>query len=121
MDRRLVLRAILVAGLLALTLFIGTVGFRIIEGYSLFEAFYMTLITITTVGDQQLRPLSQAGRVFNSVLILFGVSAFAFAFRAILHTIIQMELGHRSNKPSTNPRIQKLKHISTVSHSPPDA
>ncbi len=58
MDRRLVRRVVLVAGLLALILFVGTVGFRIIEGYSLFEAFYMTLITITTVGYQELRPIT---------------------------------------------------------------
>src|SRR5258708_35705906 len=97
MDRRLVRRVILVAGLLALTLFIGTVGFRIIEGYSLFEAFYMTLITITTVGYQELRPLSQACRIFNSVLILFCATAVSFSFGAITQTIIQMGLGDRFN------------------------
>ncbi|HLJ16898.1 MAG TPA: hypothetical protein VKV15_20560 [Bryobacteraceae bacterium] len=46
MDRRLVRRIVFVAGLLALTLLIGTVGFRLIEGYSLFDAYYMTLTTI---------------------------------------------------------------------------
>src|ERR1700730_258555 len=101
MDRRLVRRTTLVVGLMALILFVGTVGFRIIEGYSLFDAFYMTLITITTVGYQELRPLSHAGRIFNSFLILFGVSAAAFVFGAITQTIIEMELGDLFNKRRT--------------------
>jgi len=49
-DHRLLRRAIFVAALLALMLCIGTVGFVILEGYPVFDAFYMTLITITTVG-----------------------------------------------------------------------
>jgi voltage-gated potassium channel len=44
--------------------------FRLIEDYPLFDAFYMTLITITTVGYQESHPLSDAGQVFNSFLIL---------------------------------------------------
>ncbi|HEX3373072.1 MAG TPA: ion channel, partial [Edaphobacter sp.] len=57
MPRRLVRRFIFIAGLLGFTLLIGTVGFRLIEGYSWFEGFYMTLTTITTVGYQEMRPL----------------------------------------------------------------
>ena len=110
MDRRLVRRVVLVAGLLALILFVGTVGFRIVEGYPLFDAFYMTLITITTVGYQELRPLSQAGRIFNSFLILFGVGTVAFAFGAITQTIIEMELGDRFNKRRTKRMIESLEN-----------
>jgi len=108
MDRRLIRRIVLVAGLMALVLLIGTIGFAIIEGYSLFDAFYMTLITITTVGYQELKPLSQVGRIFNSFLILFGVSIVAFAFGAITQTIIEMELGDRLNKRRTKRMIDSL-------------
>jgi voltage-gated potassium channel len=52
----------------------------------------MTLITITTVGYQEVRPLSHAGRVFNSFLIFFGVSAMLFAVGAMTQTIIELEL-----------------------------
>ncbi|MGA2267765.1 MAG: potassium channel family protein [Bryobacteraceae bacterium] len=44
------------------TLLIGTVGFTLIDGYPPFDAFYMTLITMTTVGYGEIHPLSQAGR-----------------------------------------------------------
>src|SRR6476469_1904432 len=83
MDRRVVRRIVLIAVLITVTICIGTIGFRLIEGYSLFDAFYMTLITVTTVGYQELRPLTAKGRMFNSFLILFGVSAMFFAVGAM--------------------------------------
>ena len=93
MKRPLARRAILVAAALVLALCIGTAGFRLIDPrYSLFDAFYMTVTTITTVGYQELHPLSHAGRVFNSFLILFGVSAMFFAVGAVTQTIIELSL-----------------------------
>jgi voltage-gated potassium channel len=75
MRRRLISRILAIAGLLGIILIAGTIGFALIEGYSWFDAFYMTLTTITTVGYQEIQHLSRAGRIFNSFLILFGVSA----------------------------------------------
>lgn len=108
MYRRLVRRVVFVAGLLLLTLMAGTLGFRIIEGYPLFDAFYMTLITITTVGYDEIHPLSQAGRIFNSILILFGVSAMFFSVGAITQTIIEMELQNPLHKRRHKRMIDKM-------------
>jgi voltage-gated potassium channel len=91
-DSRIVRRILLIAALIAFTMAIGTVGFRVIEGYSLFDSFYMTLITITTVGYQEIHPLSHAGRTFNSFLILFGVTAMFVAVGAMTQTIIELQL-----------------------------
>jgi voltage-gated potassium channel len=110
MDRRLARRVAFVAGLLLLTLCIGTAGFRFIEGYALFDAFYETLTTITTVGLEQIRPLSHAGRVFNSFLILFGVIAMFLSVGAITQTIIDMELRDPLNKRRTKRMIDKLQN-----------
>ena len=71
---------------------VGTAGFVLIEKYSWFDAFYMTLTTITTVGYQELRPLSRSGRIFNSFLIFFGVGAMFLAIGAMTQTIIELEL-----------------------------
>jgi voltage-gated potassium channel len=79
MASRLVRRVFLTAGLLCVTLLAGTAGFVLIEGYTWFDAFYIPLTTITTVGYQEARPLSHSGRIFNSFLILFGVSAMFLA------------------------------------------
>jgi voltage-gated potassium channel len=98
MDARLLRRAVLIASLLGLTVCLGTFGFQIIEGYSFFDAFYMTVTTITTVGYQELKPLSVPGRVFNSFLILFGVTAMFFCVGAMTQTIIELEFQDRFGK-----------------------
>jgi voltage-gated potassium channel len=92
MNRRLVRRIVLITGLLGLILVAGTIGFVWIEAYPWFDAFYMTITTITTVGYQELRPLSRLGRIFNSFLIFFGVIAMFLAVGAMTQTIIELEL-----------------------------
>ena len=51
----------------------GTLGYMLIEGVGLEEAFYMTTITVTTIGFSEVFPLSHAGRVFTIVLAFAGV------------------------------------------------
>ena len=67
-------RLLLIAVAVATTLAGGTLGFVLIEHYPVFDAFYMTLTTVTTVGYGEIHTLSRAGRVFNSFLIFFGVA-----------------------------------------------
>jgi len=109
MDRRIARRVILIAGLIVFTLSIGTLGFRFLEDYPLFDAFYMTLITITTVGYQEIRPLSQAGRVFNSFLIFFGVTAMFVAVGAMTQTIIELQLQDRYGERRKKRAIMRMK------------
>lgn len=108
MDRRLVRRTFFVFGIILITLCIGTIGFSRIEGWGLFDAFYMTLTTITTVGYQEVHPLDQSGRVFNSFIIFFGVSAMFFAVGAMTQTIIELELAGRYGKRKKNRMISQL-------------
>jgi voltage-gated potassium channel len=110
MSSRLVRRVLLIVGLLCVTLLIGTVGFVVIEHYSWFEGFYMTLNTVTTIGYQELRPLSHAGRVFNSFLILFGVSALFVSFGAMTQTVIELELQDRYGKRRKKHMIDQLRN-----------
>jgi voltage-gated potassium channel len=91
-----------------LTLTAGTIGFTLIEGYPPFDAFYMTLTTITTVGYTEIRHLSQAGRVFNSFLIVFGVTTMFFAIGAMTQSVIALELGEFFGKRRTKRMIDKL-------------
>src|SRR5262245_11611620 len=85
-------RMLVIGSALALTLTIGTIGFVLIEDYPVFEAFYMTLTTVTTVGYGEIRTLSHAGRVFNSFLIFFGVTTIFLAVGAMTQTAIELEL-----------------------------
>ena len=108
MPKRLVRRILLTAGLLCIALIGGTTGFVLIDGYSWFDAFYMTLTTITTVGYQELRPLSRSGRIFNSFLIFFGVSAMFVAVGAMTQTVIELELEDRYGKRRKRRMISSL-------------
>jgi voltage-gated potassium channel len=89
------------------TLTIGTVGFSLIGGYSPFDAFYLTLTTMTTVGYGD--RFSHAGRVFNTFLILFGVTTIFIAIGAMTQTIIEFELGDALGKRRNKRMIDKLK------------
>jgi voltage-gated potassium channel len=108
-DRQLASRIALIAGLLAIALAGGTVGFVVIEGYSWQDAFYMTLITITTVGYAEVHPLSPAGRLFNSALILYGVSAMFFSVGAITQTVIELQLHDRLGERRRKRAIMRLR------------
>lgn len=56
---------------------IGTFGYVAIEGWSIFDAFYMTAISITTVGFGETKPLSEVGKIFTILIIFLGLGAAA--------------------------------------------
>ena len=86
----------------------GTTGFVVVEGYSWFDAFYMTLITISTVGYAEVHPLSHAGRIFNSFLIFFGVIIMLLAVGGMTQVIIELELNQYFQKRRSKKMIESL-------------
>src|SRR6266404_2122420 len=105
-------RLTFIAVAMIVTLAFGTAGFVLIEHYPPFDAFYMTLTTITTVGYGEIRTLSHAGRVFNSFLILFGVVVMFLAIGAMTQTVIELELNQFFGKRRIKNMIEKLEdHI----------
>lgn len=86
-------RAIRIAFLLIfLVISTGTVGYYTIEHYPLADAFYMTMITIGTVGFMEVHPLSNEGRLFTSILILLSFGTFAYGLSAITSAIVEGQL-----------------------------
>jgi voltage-gated potassium channel len=85
-------RLAFIAGLLAAALLIGTVGYYLIEGWSLFDSLYMALITLTTVGYGEVHPLSFRGRVFTSFLMLIGVTTVFVSIAVIGDTLLRLEM-----------------------------
>lgn len=72
---------------------IGTVGYEVIdERYSLLDSVYMTLITITTVGYQEVHPLSGSGRIFTMLLLLGGVLTFFWAAGEVVQVVVSGQL-----------------------------
>ncbi|MCF8371763.1 MAG: potassium channel family protein [Bacteroidales bacterium] len=63
--------------LLGLVVTIGEMGFVFIEGFTFIEAFFMTIITISTVGFKEVRPLSETGQIFTSFQLFLMNLTFA--------------------------------------------
>ena len=106
--RRYRTRLILISAALIVILAGGTLGFVFIEGYPPFDAFYMTLITVSTVGYGEVHPLSHAGRVFNSFLIFFGVTIMLLAVGGMTQVIIELELNQYFEKRRSKKMIDSL-------------
>ena len=87
----------------------GAIGYIIIEGWSLIDALYMTIITITTVGYAEVHPLTAAGRVFSIFLIVGGVSGAIYALSGIAGYIIEGHLGTTLGRRRMERSIAKLK------------
>ena len=68
----------LALALLVFSFGVGIVGFMGIEHFSFVDAFYMTVITASTVGFGEVHPLSDAGRIFVSFYILFNLLVVAY-------------------------------------------
>ena len=107
---RLVRRFLYILLAIAATLAIGTVGFTLIDRYPPFDAFYMALTTLTTVGYGEIHPLSFAGRIFNSFLIIFGVTTIFIAIGAMTQTIIEREFGEAIGQRRNKRMIDNLKN-----------
>ena len=104
---RLAKRLLYILVAIGATLTIGTVGFSLIGGYPVFDAFYLTLTTMTTVGYGDSFP--RTVRVFNALLIMVGVSTIFVAIGAMTQTIIEFELGDAIGKRRNKRMIDKLK------------
>jgi len=107
MDR-LKRRFLLIGLAILLALAVGTVGFALLEGYPLFDAFYMTLITMTTIGYEEIKPLDRAGRVFNTFLIIYGVTVMFFAIGAMTQAVLETELPELFGRRRVKRMIEKL-------------
>ena len=87
------LRNLRVVGLALLGLaLIGTTGFHYLEGWPWFDSLYMVAITFTTVGYQEVHPLSHAGRIFNLGLLLSGVGLVFLGIGALTQALLEFEL-----------------------------
>lgn len=89
-------------------LVIGTIGYVVIDGYSWFNAFYMTVITVATVGYGEIEPLSTTGRLFTAFLIITSFGTFAYAVSAITKFVIDGEFNQFFKTKRLMATIDKL-------------
>ncbi|GAB5554276.1 MAG: potassium channel protein MjK1 [Saprospiraceae bacterium] len=75
--------------LLALDIGLGIIGYMSIENYDLADAFYMVIITVSTVGYTEVQPLSDAGKLFSAFYIIVNVGLFAYFLSVFSYFVIQ--------------------------------
>ena len=86
--RRLRLSVLMLLAIVAL----GVVGYRLIEDFSLFDALYQTTLTLTTIGFQELQPLSDEARAFTIVLAVLGVGGVFYLLTTVARLVLEGEL-----------------------------
>ena len=79
---------------LGVLIVVGATGYQMIEGWSLQDALYMTVITLTAVGYEEVRPLSDAGRTFTMALLAGGITWMGIWFALITSFIVELDLGN---------------------------
>ena len=87
---------------------LGTIGYVLIDNYSWFDAFYMTVITVATVGYGEVAPLSHAGKLFTAFLIITSFGTFAYAVSSITKFVIDGEFNEFFKNRKLNTAIEKL-------------
>lgn len=101
-------RLILIGGLLTGVLALGTTGYRLIEGRPLFDSFYMALISLTTVGYNEVWALSPRERVFTSILLMVGVTVVFASIGIMSDLVLQLELENFFGRKRTQRMLKKL-------------
>ena len=81
--------------LLGLVVVFGTVGYMVIEGWNAWEALYMTVISITTVGYKEVHPMSWAGELFTMIVLTVGVATVLYTFSFVMARVVEGDLQHR--------------------------
>jgi voltage-gated potassium channel len=97
------------AVVLLLTMIVGgTVGYMLLEGWGAWDAFYMTVITVTTVGYKEVHDLSRVGQAFTVVLLFGGVGAALYTFTLLATLVVEGGL------PKRIQRRRQLRMLDTI-------
>lgn len=95
--------------LLLSTIAFGTLGFHFIEKMTFFDGLYMTMITISTVGFQEVKPLSTYGRIIAMLIISTGITIGAYTIGSVVRMVIEGELAKTFGRRKLEKTILKLK------------
>lgn len=87
----------------------GCTGYMLIEGWSLMDAFYMTIITLATVGYSEVHTVSFAGRIFTVILIILGVGLFLYVAGNIIQFLVEGSIRSVLGRRKLDTQIKKLK------------
>jgi voltage-gated potassium channel len=101
---------VLISIFFVLTILVGgTLGYHFIEGWSLVDAFYMTAITVTTVGFGETHPLGPLGRVFTVLLMFTGMGTVFYVITMLTQVVVEGKLRQILGRRTLERHIRELK------------
>ncbi|MDZ7599113.1 MAG: potassium channel protein [Desulfobacterales bacterium] len=92
------------------TISFGTLGYYFFEGMTFFDAFYMTIITVSTVGFSEIKPLTTIGRSITMVVIMMGIGVGGYTIGMVARSFIEGELRIFFGRKKLEKRIAALAH-----------
>lgn len=93
-----------------LVIFAGMFGFMRLEGLKPIDALYLTVVTLSTVGYGDFYPTTQEAKIFTIFLIIFGVSAFLYAFSTLSMTIFEGHLMEVLKLEEAKDELRKMRN-----------
>ena len=94
----------------ATVILLGTLGYMAIEGWSPGDSLYMTVITLTAVGYDEVHPLSPEGRIFTSFILAGGITGLGLWFAFLTSFIVELDLAHVFRHRRILKEIKKMKN-----------
>lgn len=95
---------------LALLVSLGTIGYMGIEGWRFLDALYMTVITLGTVGFREVHELSDSGKLFTMLLIVFGVSVLGYIVGSLAQIMFEGQFQRIIGRKKVEKKIEALKN-----------
>ena len=86
----------------------GTVGYMLIEGWSAWDAFYMTIISVTTAGYREVHEMSFYGQAWTSLVLVFGVATLFYTASLIMAEVVEGEFFQRLETRRYNRMLDQL-------------
>ncbi|MBW2371639.1 MAG: potassium channel protein [Deltaproteobacteria bacterium] len=108
-DRGSAARVSRAVALLAILTVVGTLGFAWIEDLALVDALYMAVITLSTVGYQDVAPVTAAGRIYTVVFIMVGVGVAFYTVVAVAEFMLEGRLRHLMGRRNMHRSIESLR------------
>jgi voltage-gated potassium channel len=91
-------------------LLVGAIGYVWIEGWSWGDSIYMTLITLTAVGYDEVNPLSPAGRTFTGLILFGGITGLGLWFAFLTSLIVELDLAKAFRRRRIEKEVKKMKN-----------
>lgn len=102
-------RILALIGFVGLIIAIGTVFFRFIEGWSWLDAYFFTVVTLSTVGYGSLVPATPVGKIATTILIFIGIGAVAVAIQQLGQFAMRSRMETRTQLRQARRKVEEAK------------